>query len=1530
MSPVTLSRGQSMSNEQHANPSLQTMLSQRQSHLNIVPSNAFIQQRTGSILSRAMILKSDYIPTAQVAKLDINISGAPNFRQIRPYPIYACGQPSATGVRTILNMLAGNQQHKQKTASKTIWINLREEPIIYLNNRPFVLRELDTPFHNLIDFQGINYERLNQIEQRLKRDIIDEAEQNNGNILVHEEVNENDITALWESAHDVKTSKQVVEQLNSEGYDAQWWRVPITAESVFEPTQFDALIRAYVNAMIASHGNLQVIINCQFGRGRSTMGVLAIYLLHAHITGTQIQPQQYKPAISDGDNNDSLAAYRAGNWNAIVRLVRMLSNGRAAKNIVDNAVDTCGRIHNIRDAIVDSFLKAERARVADTHQVHSTYMTAHLKRYFYLICFQQYLMTLPTDLTNAVLSAKNHTFAQWLAHRPELVKLTDTLLIEDVESELMATQSKASTPTGTGQAQAQQLTPEETYVLKRHGAVLGKSIIVKSEYFVPKSLTQQLEALSVTTRLPNFRRLHNIPLGATAQPTVDGIRAILNALVHERRNLDKVSHHGDECHVPPLNQQLSQTDTTTTTTDAKPHRTNCHVMWINLREEPVIFINGQPYLLRESSHPFRSLPEFTSGITAERCEMIEKGFCADVLRELDNSGDSRQVLIHIESTLRTIIPKFEHVNTNDDVKTSKQIFEQLVGEQYDVQYCRIPLHVDQTPGLRSFDTLYDLLSSRQLIDEHINVVFQDQKGGRRSTLGMVVALLMMVSQESIDFTIVQQDGNTIHQMHATHAHAGDTQYDHERVVNQSQSMPTHIRVTVSSHDQHTQDVSSATHMLPLTMPITQRMRQVSVAREEDDDDTGETLDEVQPHYNNPANYKSILQLTRVIKRGKQVKDEVDMAIDVCGSAFHLRDAIAEAKQRAEQDRSNNVTKQRLATAIKLLESYAYLIAFNAYLHERHDFEYDMQKYKQTGEPNSASSLVSPMKPSSSNRFIETLANASSDDTANDYTYPSFSAWISSRPELRLAIENIRRQPDDALKIVVLSLDSRFGVTDELRSGNVLVRGSILKSDYFIGCVNKNIEQIVDGAINFRPITNFPVAGTGIPTSDGIVRVLEFFGLTDPPELLSTTYKPLFIAESCVWFNLREEPLLYVNNRPFVLRDSDVPYTNIEHTGITARRLEAMEKQLKLDAQIEAAKCGNKLLLHDEDELGNLIVHWEPINDDSIRTPREQFIDSMKHACEVIHQHPNSNKQFKVQYYRTPITDEQAPSPAMLDDLMKYLQTVSQAERRQLVFNCQMGRGRTTTGLIVGCMWCLFKGETSMDALGHNNNDTSASRSQSSAITRRTDSKSAEELSDLQYMHNQYPTSRANETQEDTAKRRQQHHDKKLSKGWYRLIQSLARVLPDGPNLKHKVDAVIDHCAAFQNLRSVIYQTQQAALEALPRKQHAFVHRGTNYLIRYFYLIVIGAYMQHIFTQTDAVKSATLPTSFREWLARRPEITNLLETSVIFPELDTLSLQAPNSPLVNRATYNRQTLSSATQLFKNAAPSVAEVPAIPPP
>ena len=41
----------------------------------------------------------------------------------------------------------------------------------------------------------------------------------------------------------------------------------------------------------------------------------------------------------------------------------------------------------------------------------------------------------------------------------------------------------------------------------------------------------------------------------------------------------------------------------------------------------------------------------------------------------------------------------------------------------------------------------------------------------------------------------------------------------------------------------------------------------------------------------------------------------------------------------------------------------------------------------------------------------------------------------------------------------------------------------------------------------------------------------------------------------LWHNMREEPVLYINGKPYVVRESDQPFCNVEYTGDTQQRLQ---------------------------------------------------------------------------------------------------------------------------------------------------------------------------------------------------------------------------------------------------------------------------------------------------------------------------------------------------------------------------------------
>ena len=79
-------------------------------------------------------------------------------------------------------------------------------------------------------------------------------------------------------------------------------------------------------------------------------------------------------------------------------------------------------------------------------------------------------------------------------------------------------------------------------------------------------------------------------------------------------------------------------------------------------------------------------------------------------------------------------------------------------------------------------------------------------------------------------------------------------------------------------------------------------------------------------------HKAVLQLTRVLREGRAVKEELDLVIDLCGAVHNIRDVVAVAMEAEEKKPSR--AEDGLSRAGKYLETYVLLICFNAYLRER--------------------------------------------------------------------------------------------------------------------------------------------------------------------------------------------------------------------------------------------------------------------------------------------------------------------------------------------------------------------------------------------------------------------------------------------------------------------------------------------------------------------------------------------------------------------------------------------------------------------
>ncbi|KAJ3194957.1 hypothetical protein HDU67_004541, partial [Dinochytrium kinnereticum] len=240
--------------------------------------------------------------------------------------------------------------------------------------------------------------------------------------------------------------------------------------------------------------------------------------------------------------------------------------------------------------------------------------------------------------------------------------------------------------------------------------------------------------------------------------------------------------------------------------------------------------------------------------------------------------------------------------------------------------------------------------------------------------------------------------------------------------------------------------------------------------------------------------------------------------------------------------------------------------------------------------------------------------------------------------------------------------------------------TILKADVFPGAQKLSLPDRVEGAPNFRripvqnlldaitppdelsPQTEKSVYGIGMPTKEAIRLAISRVGAGPGGD------------RRLLWTSLREEPVLYVKGKPYVLRLFQDPMKNLEATGIERERVESMEMQMKADCIAELAKYSGRLLLHEE-QLTNsgfsIVPVWESMTVDEIETPLEVYNSIIAEG-------------YQVDYKRIPITDEQAPIPDVFDQLIDRILDPSHPSPlpHDAIFNCQMGRGRTTTGIVI--------------------------------------------------------------------------------------------------------------------------------------------------------------------------------------------------------------------------------------------------------
>ncbi|KQK14315.1 paladin [Brachypodium distachyon] len=790
-----------------------------------------ISSRGGSVLGKKTILKSDHFPGCQNKRLTPHIDGAPNYRQAGSLRVHGVAMPTMKGIVNVLNHIGAQKKGKQ---TRVLWHSLREEPVIYINGRPFVLRDVERPFSNL-EYTGINRERVEQMEFRLKEDILQEASRYGNKILVTDELPNGQMVDQWESvmSDTVKTPLEVYEELQHQGYLVDYERVPITDEKAPKEGDFDNLVRRISQVDIET----EIVFNCQMGRGRTTTGMVISTLVYLNRIGASGIPRTSSIgkvfyAVNDVDDfsPSSEEAILRGEYAVIRSLVRVLEGGVEGKRQVDKVIDKCDSMQNLREAIATYRSSTLRQPDEMKREASLSFFVEYLERYYFLICFAVYVHSVSSahQATSSEVS-----FSDWMRARPELYSILRRLLRRDPMGALGYSSSKPSLPKIIESADGR---PHEMDVVAamRNGEVLGRQTVLKSDHCPG---CQNLNLPERVEGAPNFREIPGFSVYGVANPTVDGIRAVI--------------------------QRVS------TSKGRRP------ILWHNMREEPVIYINGKPFVLREVERPYKNMLEYT-GIGRDRVERMEARLKEDILREAERY-DGAIMVIH-ETDNGEIFDAWENVST-DAVLTPLEVYKRLDSEGLPIKYARVPITDGKAPKSSDFDTIALNVAAAC---KDAAFVFNCQMGRGRTTTGTVIACLLRL------------------------------RIDHGRSIR----MPT---IQDNHEDTNGADYSSGEETIDHNGHLNSESWEL------------QTLTDVHPRFD-INDILLLRKITRLFDNGVECRHILDTVIDKCSALQNIRQAVLQyTKVINQQNMEPRVRRVALNRGAEYLERYLKLIAFSAYL-----------------------------------------------------------------------------------------------------------------------------------------------------------------------------------------------------------------------------------------------------------------------------------------------------------------------------------------------------------------------------------------------------------------------------------------------------------------------------------------------------------------------------------------------------------------------------------------------------------------------
>ncbi|XP_029934241.1 paladin isoform X2 [Myripristis murdjan] len=297
-----------------------------------------------------------------------------NFRRVPKMPVYGMAQPTSEATGAVLAHLTD----EKRKHGHMLWINLQEELVLEGNGQVFTPRE-PSCLEQHISIPSSDPQLIEKLETSLKEEIL--RAQKWLEVTLEQEKQ----MKMFKSCMSVQ---EIFNQHKSSHQGLLYKRIPLPDCSTPREEDFDKLMEAMKSAL-AEDSHSAFVFNCSNGKGRTTTAMVIAALTLWHFNGF--------PEFSD-DEIVSVpdAKYTKGEFEVVMRLVRLLPDGHRMKREVDMALDSVSETmtpmhYHLREIIICTYRQIKSGKTEKESQQLLLKSLQYLERYIYLILFNTYL-----------------------------------------------------------------------------------------------------------------------------------------------------------------------------------------------------------------------------------------------------------------------------------------------------------------------------------------------------------------------------------------------------------------------------------------------------------------------------------------------------------------------------------------------------------------------------------------------------------------------------------------------------------------------------------------------------------------------------------------------------------------------------------------------------------------------------------------------------------------------------------------------------------------------------------------------------------------------------------------------------------------------------------------------------------------------------------------------------------------------------------------------------------------------------------